>query len=108
VLFRSPYDYQTRQRIEWKADYAFSLFHPDWNAWGLAYVKRIRSNVFYDRSMNQLRKRGPWVTRSSCGADLIVDCHLLRLSYPMSLGVRIIRPLTYGIWQAEGLFSVSF
>jgi hypothetical protein len=104
-----PYDYQTRQRVEWKADYAFSLFHPDWNAWGLAYVKRIRGNVFYDLSKNQvLRTRGLWTSRSSCGADLIVDCHLLRLSYPMSLGVRIIQPLTYGVLQAEGLFSVSF
>jgi hypothetical protein len=103
-----PYDYQTRQRVEWKADYVFSLFHPDWNAWGLAYVKRIRSNVFYDLSKNQVRTRGLWTTRSSCGADLIVDCHLLRLSYPMSLGVRIVQPLTYGVLQAEGLFSVSF
>lgn len=102
------YIYQTRQKLVWKADYVFSLFCPDWSMGGLAYIKRIRSNVFYDRSVNQVDKQSGWTTQSSCGADLIFDCNLFRLSSPVSLGIRIIQPIDYGDIQAEGLFSVSF
>lgn len=102
------YNYQTRQQVELKADYSFSLFCPDVSIKGLAYVKRFRSNVFYDLSVNQVKKRSDWTTISSVGADFIADCNLLRLSYPMSVGVRIIKPMDYGNIQAEGLFSVSF
>ena len=102
------YMYQTRQKLELKADYAFSLFCPDWSMGGLAYIKRIRSNVFYDLSKNQAAKQSGWTTQSSCGADLIFDCNVFRLSSPMSLGVRIIKPIDYGNVQAEGLFSISF
>lgn len=102
-----PYMYQSRQKLELKADYAFSLFCPDWSVGGLAYIKRIRSNVFYDLSKNQVRKQSGWTTQSSCGADLIFDCNLFRVSVPMSIGIRIIKPIDNGKLQAEGLFSVS-
>jgi hypothetical protein len=102
------YIYQTRQRLDLKADYAFSLFYPDWSIGGLAYVKRIRSNVFYDLSANQANRQSRWTTQRSCGADFIVDCNLFRLNDPLSLGIRIIKPIDYGNIQTEGLFSVSF
>jgi hypothetical protein len=103
------YTYQTWQRTEWKADYAFGLFCPDWSAGGLAYVKRIRSNLFYDLSVNWISRRSGWTRQSSCGADLIFDCNLLRLSYPTSLGVRVIQSIEYGSARlVEGLFSITF
>lgn len=102
------YNYQTRQKLELKADYSFSLFCPDMSIKGLAYIKRFRSNLFYDLSVNQINKESDWTTLNSVGADFIADCHLLRLSYPMSVGVRVIKPLDYGSVQVEGLFSVSF
>ncbi len=102
------YLYQTRQQVDFKADYAFSLFYPDWSIGGLAYIKRVRSNVFYDLSRNQRNKQSEWTTQSSYGADLIFDCNLFRISYPMSFGLRIIKPIDYGNVQAEALFSVLF
>jgi hypothetical protein len=102
------YIYQTRQQVDLKADYSFSLFYPDWSIGGLAYIKRIRSNVFYDLSRNQRNKQSGWTTQSSYGADLIFDCNLFRISYPMSLGLRVVNPIDYGNIQAEALFSVSF
>ena len=102
------YIYQTRQKLELKADYAFSIFCPDWSIGGLAYIKRLRSNVFYDYSKNQEHEKSGWTTQSAFGADFIADCNLLRLSYPISLGVRVINPINYGNIQAEALFSVSF
>lgn len=102
------YVYQTRQKLELKADYSFSIFCPDVSIKGLAYIKRIRSNVFYDLSKNQMNKQSGWSTQSSFGADFVADCNLLRLSYPISLGIRIIKPIDYGDIQTEGLFSISF
>lgn len=102
------YIYQTRQKLELKADYSFSLFYPDWSIGGLAYIKRFRSNVFYDLSKNRRNKQSGWTTQSSYGADFIFDCHLFRISYPTSFGLRIINPINYGNIQTETLFSLSF
>ncbi|MDR1222902.1 MAG: hypothetical protein LBL07_08515 [Tannerella sp.] len=101
------YTYQARHKLEWKADYAFSLFCPDWSIGSVAYLKRVRSNVFYDLSKNQLRKQGGWTTQSSCGADFICDYNIFRLNIPMSTGIRIIRQINSEKIQIEGLFSVS-
>ena len=102
------YAYQTRQKLEFKADYSFSIYCPDLSINGLAYIKRLRSNVFYDLSKFQANKQNGWTTQSSYGADFILDCNLLRLSFPMSLGVRVIKPINYGSMITEALFSVSF
>ena len=102
------YIIQTRQKLELKADYSFSIFSPDLSIKGLAYIKRLRSNIFYDLSKNQANEQSVWTSQSSYGADFIVDCNILRFSYPMSLGVRVINPIDYGSIQAEALFSVSF
>ena len=102
------YDYRTQQKLEFKADYSFSIFCPDWSIKGLAYIQRLRSNLFYDISKNQAYKQSGWSTQSSFGADFILDCNLLRFSYPVSLGVRVINPVDYGNVQTEALFSLSF
>jgi hypothetical protein len=102
------YLYQTRQKVELKADYALPLFCPDWSIGGLAYLKRLRSNLFYDLSENQTHQGANWTAQSAFGADFIFDCHLFRLSQPLSLGLRFIQPVNEGSLQTEALFSVSF
>jgi len=102
------YTYRTRQQIAFKADYSFTLFNPDFSIGSLAYIKRVRSNLFYDLTRNQANETSGWNTLSSYGADLIVDWNALRLNYPISLGVRVINPINYGNLQAEALFSISF
>ena len=102
------YLYQTQQQWAFKADYALSLFTPDWNIAGLAYIRRFRTNLFYDFTRNQAAKQSPWSTQSSYGADLIFDWNVLRMTYPLTTGVRLIQPINYGKFQAELLFSVSF
>ena len=47
-------------------------------------------------------------TQSSYGADFIFDWNVLRMSYPLTTGVRLIKPIDYGNFQAEMLFSVTF
>ena len=103
------YIYQTRQLFSAKADYAFSIFCPDVSIGNLAYIKRFRSNLFYDFAANQKYKdQQRWDNYNSVGADILADCNLLRLNFPVSVGLRFIQPIDYGSFQVEGLFSMSF
>ncbi len=102
------YNYRSYQQFAFKADYAFSLFCPDWSLGSWAYIQRVRTNLFYDLSRTQANKSSDWTSQSSFGADLIADWNIFRLNYPISLGIRVISPIDYGNVQVEGLFSVSF
>ena len=72
------------------------------------YIRRLRANLFYDLTRNEARKAGGWDTQSSYGTDLIFDWNLLRMTFPLTTGVRLIQPINYGKFQAEMLFSISF
>lgn len=100
--------YQTRQQFAFKADYAFSLFSPDLSLGQLAYIRRLRANLFYDLNRNQAAKGRVWTTQSSFGTDLIFDWNIFRMSFPLTTGVRLIQPIDYGKFQAEALFSITF
>jgi len=102
------YVYQTRQNIALKADYAFTVACPDISVGSLIYLRRVRSNLFYDFSRNQVNKNSGWNTLSSAGLDLIFDWNVIRMSYPLSLGARLIQPINYGNFKAEVLFSMNF
>lgn len=100
--------YQTRQQWAFKADYAFPILSPDLNIGSLIYIRRLRANLFYDLSRNQANKQNRWMTQSSCGGDLIIDWNILRKTYPLTTGIRLIQPINYGKFQAEALFSITF
>jgi hypothetical protein len=102
------YLYQTCRQVAFKADYAFALLSPDLSIGQLMYIRRIRANLFYDLSRNQAQKKGVWNTQSSWGGDLIFDWNVLRMSFPLTTGVRLIQPIDYGKFQAEMLFSINF
>jgi hypothetical protein len=102
------YLYQTRQHLALKADYAFTIACPDWNLGGVIYLRRVRSNLFYDWTRNQAKKDAGWTTQSSAGLDLIFDWNLIRMSYPLSAGVRLTQPIDYGNFRTGILFSMSF
>lgn len=100
--------YQTRQQLTAKADYAFTVACPDVSIGSLLYVRRVRTNLFYDYTYNQAQKHSGWTTQSSVGMDCIFDWNVIRMSYPLSLGVRLIHPIDYGKFQTEILFSMDF
>lgn len=102
------YIYQTRQHFAVKADYAFTIACPDWSLGSVVYLRRVRSNLFYDWTRNQPKKDAGWTTQSAAGMDLIFDWNVIRMSYPLSAGVRLTQPIDYGNFQAEFLFSMSF
>lgn len=102
------YQYRTRQQYTLKADYAFSVFSPDLSIGEIMYFRRLRTNLFYDFTRNQASKGSEWSTQSSYGADFIVDWNVLRMSIPLSTGIRLVQPIDYGSFQTEFLFSVTF
>jgi len=102
------YIYQSRQQVGLKADYALSLFCPDWRVGGLAYFKRVRANMFFDLSYNQVSKQSGWSSQRSLGGDLIVDSNIFRLSYPVAFGLRLVKRLEDGAVRTETMMSFSF
>ena len=66
------------------------------------------TKLFDDLTRNQAREQGGWTTQSSCGTDLIFDWNVLRMTFPLTTGVRLIQPIDYGKFQAEMLFSITF
>ena len=105
------YYYNSATKHLWatKADYAFTIAYPDWSIGSLAYIKRLRSNVFFDLSANKAAgKDDKWNTQSSAGIDLLVDWHGLQTEFPLSVGARFIKPFEKNGIQCEMLFSVSF
>lgn len=103
------YMYQSRQMLSAKADYAFTIYCPDVSIGNLAYIKRFRSNLFYDLTANQRDKsQARWDTYTSFGIDLLFDCNFFRLNFPVTIGLRLIQPVEYGSFQTESVFSMSF
>lgn len=102
------FQYQTRQQWALKADYALPILSPDLNIGSLLYIRRLRANLFYDLSRNQANRESKWTNQSSYGGDLIFDWNVLRMSYPLTTGIRLIQPIDYGKFQVEALFSISF
>ncbi len=96
--------------------YALPLIYPDWNWAFLIYMKRLRTNLFcdvadnryrmVDRAINQLRWQSDKML--SVGIDLIGDVNLLRINFPVNLGIRTVYvPETKEI-QPSLLFNVTF
>ncbi|HLN53796.1 MAG TPA: hypothetical protein VK212_08815 [Lentimicrobium sp.] len=69
-----------------RPSYSLPLVHPDYNIGTLLYVKRLRTNLFYDAAW--IKEHNEWGSISSAGYDLIIDFHAFSLPAPISLGVR--------------------
>ncbi len=74
-------------------DYLLPLFYPDMRIGGLAYIKRIKADLFYDYSSIQLDevlnvKPQTNTTLQSAGVELTTDVNFLRFIFPFELGVR--------------------
>ncbi|MDR2388481.1 MAG: hypothetical protein LBD89_01670 [Tannerellaceae bacterium] len=110
-LLESPrgyaYQYRTHQQIALRGDYAFPLATPDLSLGKLAYIRRLRANLFYDVTFNQAEADEAFTGQHATGVDVLLDWNALRFSFPLSTGLRVIRTLTGGGFQTEILFSFS-
>jgi hypothetical protein len=76
-------------------DYKFPLFYPDWNMWGLLYVRRVKMALFGDFSRlkgnfyHHGEITGTFVKDiSSFGTEITSDVNLLRFYAPADIGFR--------------------
>jgi hypothetical protein len=97
----------------WSLDYTLPLLYPDLNIEPLVYIKRIRANAWIDylegRDVVVRDPRPALADRDyiTCGIDLVTDLHFLRVSFPFSVGSRIIYLPETGTWKSELIFSVD-
>jgi hypothetical protein len=94
-----PRGYQStvsKELTTFSANYTFPVAYPDLTAGTFVYVKRLRTNVFYDlcygKDVVEITSTGSYRYNGylrSMGAEFIADLHLFRIIFPLSAGVRI-------------------
>ena len=89
-------DHTTYKLTTLSADYMFPIAYPDFHIGPVLYVKRLRSDLFYDFANNQYKTQtNPnkvfWNTEnlSSMGVDLTADFHVFRVFFPINAGIRL-------------------
>ena len=86
----------TIPKINWLATYQFNyhfpIMYPDFGFLGLAYIKRIRGNLFTDYAVGEILNgefnSQEYKTFFSVGAELIFDLKIFNF-IPISMGLRI-------------------
>ena len=96
-------DFYGRNYLLATADYAIPIYLGDVSIGPLAYLKQLQIIPFFDYArVDFYRRRGgmmgfytgahyQWESRYSFGADVMLQCHLLRIGFPMYIGVRYAR-----------------
>jgi len=94
------------EMVRIRPSYGLPVAYPDWHVGTAFYLKRLRTNLFYDRAFSQY---GPHdVTFTSIGGDLVADFHLLSLPAPFSAGIRSAWLDEEGKWDFSLIFSFDF
>jgi hypothetical protein len=97
---------RTDEVISMAANYKLPLLYPDLRITSLAYVKRVKANLFYDYARGNLSDENySW---HSTGVELFADLHILRLPAPFEVGYRITFLPDLSEFRNEFLFSVNF
>lgn len=89
VVFRSLPNLYLPKVIAFSVNYAFPLFYPDINIPYLLYIKRFKTNLFYENAFIYDVETNKWQPYANYGFELLTDFNLLRLAFfEFSLGVR--------------------
>lgn len=77
------------------ANYALPLLHPDVDILRMFYIKRIRTNLFFDYGLGTMNGEGyEQIEYKSTGIELLFDLHLFNLPVMIDAGPRISYRLT--------------
>ncbi|MDZ7605962.1 MAG: hypothetical protein U5K79_10345 [Cyclobacteriaceae bacterium] len=89
---------------KFSANYHMPLTYPDWGFWGIIYLYRIRSNVFFDysRTLFSIESSNTESTQlyNSAGLELVFDTRLFNY-YDFSVGVRYAHLLNDDFYNPE-------
>ncbi|MBL7969180.1 MAG: hypothetical protein JNK09_19415 [Prolixibacteraceae bacterium] len=109
--------YQNNQMLSFSADYKFPLLYPDVSLGKLAYIKRIKTSIFYDYAWLSIPitdKNGTIYPNDhelelrSMGVELTSDLHLLRFFAPLEIGFRTVYRPDYQDLTLNVLLSIDF
>lgn len=111
--------YQNNKMYSLAVDYKFPVFYPDFSIGKLAYIKRLKSSLFYDYawlSVPVQDKAGKIypnyneLEMKSFGLELTSDLHVLRFYAPIEIGIRsVYRPdPEFRDFQFNLLLSINF
>ena len=108
--------YRHDQLYSFGIDYVAPLLYPDLSLGKFFFMKRLRSSLFYDFAHltgsiygDDGAVQGDYsINLKSFGLELTADGHFLRLTVPVSIGVRSIYMPDFSEFRTEFLLSVSF
>lgn len=108
--------YQNNKAYSLSVDYKFPICYPDFSVGKLAYIKRLKSSVFFDYSWLSVPvdKNGTIFPNAhemelkSFGLELTSDLHLLRFFAPFEFGFRSVYRPEFEDFAFDLLISVDF
>ncbi len=90
--------------LTFRLNYQFPVINPDFNIGGLTYLKRIRLNLFHDRSNIYINESK--LNISSTGFEITAETHMLRFLFQTNLFYRF-SYLDY-LQKTRGEFGLHF
>lgn len=91
--------------ITFRGSYSFPICYPDGGLGSILYFKRVSGSLFYDYGRIDILNLN--LKGSSFGAEVKSDFNILRLTYPLNIGVRAGYETITRSPFAELLFSIS-
>ena len=97
----------------YSADWVFPIAYPDLELGSLLYLKRIRGGIWTDYMTGSnvlVYEPNPHYENKSyqtLGLDLVADLNILRISFPLSMGGRIIYEPARDRVSFEGIFALD-
>jgi len=105
----------SEELVNFKADYTFPLFYPDWSISSLLYFKRFKADLFFDYARNKFRTYDAnnqinWYGENlySYGAEITTDFNVARLMFPFTAGVRYAYQPLSSQHNVEFVFNIDF
>ncbi|MES2777458.1 MAG: hypothetical protein V4722_24980 [Bacteroidota bacterium] len=98
-LFSNSFPFSRGYRVinfprQWKlgANYHFPLWYPDWGFGNIAYLRRVRLNLFYDYTVGKSLRTGITYPFATTGTEVFFDTKVWN-QLPITIGVRYSRLL---------------
>jgi len=109
--------FQNNKMYSASVDYKFPILYPDLSVGKLAFIKRLKSSLFYDYALLSVpaidSKRIIYlnyreIDMKSFGLELTSDLHVMRFFAPIEMGLRTIYRPDFHDFQFNFLFSINF
>ncbi len=109
--------YQNNRMYSIAIDYKFPMWYPDLSIGKFAYLKRLKTSLFYDYAWISaptidtngiIYPNNKQFDLKSIGMELTSDLHVLRLFAPIELGVRSVYRPEIQDFRFDLLFTVDF